>query len=112
MDSIVLLPSVTLGVIVLGFYVRRCYRHKESLDLGTIINTFLLSSGIVCGSLLMVGSVYEPAKAFLRGIDIYIFIGGIAVFVVSAQGLYKDVFLRSERRSGPQVSENTTEWSS
>ena len=97
MDSIVLLPSVVLGVVVLLFYVRRCYRNKESLNLGVIVNTFLLSSGIVCGLLLMVGSIYEPAKAFLKGIDIYIFIGGIAVFVVSAQSLHKDIFSGSPK---------------
>lgn len=96
MDSVVLLPSVVLGIVVLLFYVVRCHRNKESLNLGVIVNTFLLSSGIVCGLLLMVGCIYEPAKAYLKGIDIYIFIGGIAVFVVSVQGLYKDVFSGSQ----------------
>lgn len=92
MDSIILLPSVVLGVCFVLFYAFRCHRNKESINLGVIVNTFLLSSGIVCGLLLMTGCVYEPAKAYLKGIDIYIFIGGIAVFVVSAQGIYKDVF--------------------
>lgn len=96
-DSIILLPSIVLGILFLLFYVRRCHRNRESLNLGVIVNTFLLSSGIVCGLLLMVGCIYEPAKAFLKGIDIYIFIGGIAVFVVSAQGIYKDVFSGSPR---------------
>lgn len=97
MDSIILIPSVVLGIFFLLFYVRRCYRNKESINLGIIVNTFMLSSGIVCGLLLMVGCIYEPAKVFLKGIDIYIFIGGIAVFVVSAQGLHKDVFADPEK---------------
>lgn len=92
MDSIVLIPSVVLGICVLAYYLHRCYQNKEAINVGVIVNTFLLSSGIVCGLLLMVGSIYAPAKEFLKGIDIYIFIGGIAVFVVSAQSLHKDVF--------------------
>ena len=97
MDSIVLLPSVVLGIIFLLFYALRCRRNRETLNVGVIVNTFLLSSGIICGLLLMVGCVYEPAKALLKGIDIYIFIGGIAVFVVSAQGIHKDVFSGSNK---------------
>ncbi|MDO8990097.1 MAG: hypothetical protein Q7U91_10745 [Sideroxyarcus sp.] len=97
MDSIVLLPSVALGVVFVLFYVLRCHQNRESLNLGVIVNTFLLSSGIVCGLLLMAGCIYEPAKAYLKGIDIYIFIGGIAVFVVSAQGIYKDIFSATQK---------------
>lgn len=97
MDSVILLPSIVLGVILLVIYVWRCNRDNKSLDLGVVVNTFLLSSGIVCGLLLMAGCVYEPAKALLKGIDIYIFIGGIAVFVVSAQGIQKDIFAASPK---------------
>lgn len=99
MDSIIFLPSVVLGLIFLMFYIIRCHRNKESLNLGIIINTFLLSGGVVCGILLMVGCVYEPAKTLLKGIDIYIFVGGIAVLFVSVQGIYNDVFSNSQKRN-------------
>jgi len=82
----------------------RCHRNKESLNLGIIINTFLLSGGVVCGLLLMVGCLYEPAKTYLKGIDIYIFVGGIAVLFVSVQGIYKDVFSDPEKRNPTQRS--------
>jgi len=62
-----------------------------------MINAFLQSSMIVCGLFLMAGSVYAPAKEFLKGIDIYIFIGGLAVLAVSIQGIHKDIFSSSEK---------------
>lgn len=41
---------------------------------------------------LIAGTIYAPARQYLRGIDIYIFIGGLAVLVVSLQAIHKDVF--------------------
>jgi hypothetical protein len=97
MDSVVLLPSVALGLLFLFAYLYLCLRRKEKMNIGVMINAFLQSSGIVCGLLLMVGSVYAPAKEYLKGIDIYIFIAGLAVLVVSIQGVHKDIFSKSEK---------------
>ncbi len=97
MDSVVLVPSVVLGLLLLIAYLYRCFRRKEKTNVGVMINAFLQSSMIVCGLFLMAGSVYAPAKEFLKGIDIYIFIGGLAVLAVSIQGIHKDIFSSSER---------------
>lgn len=96
LDSIIFLPTVALGTIILLFYFIRCHKSNKSLNLSVIVNLFLLSSGVICGLLLMVGSIYEPAKAYLKGIDIYIFIGGLSVFIVSIQSLRKDIFADTE----------------
>lgn len=108
MDSIIFLPTVVLGTIIFLFYLRRCHKNNESLNLSVIVNLFLLSSGIVCGLLLMVGSIFEPAKAYLKGIDIYIFIGGLAVLIVSTQSLRKDVFSSTEKSALPHHSSGTS----
>ncbi|MBF5039362.1 threonyl-tRNA synthetase [Methylophilus sp. 13] len=97
MDSIILIPTIILGIVCLIVYLVLCYKKSISPNLNVIVNMFLLSSGIICGLLLMLGSVYEPAKAYLKGIDIYIFIGGLAVLFVSGQGLFKDLFLTTHR---------------
>ncbi len=97
MDSVVLVPSVVLGLLFLFAYLYLCFRRKEKTNVGVMINAFLQSSGIICGLFLMTGSVYAPAKEYLKGIDIYIFIGGLAVLVVSVQGVHKDIFSKSAK---------------
>ena len=100
MDSVILVPSVVLGFVFLVCYLLRCHKRKTETNLGIMVNAFLQSSGIVCGVFLMAGSVYPPAKEYLEGIDIYIFIAGLAVSAVSMKGVFKDIFSDDGSESG------------
>lgn len=92
MDKAILLPSVGLGTLLILVYVYRCATEDVNFNTAVMINIILQSSGIVCGFFLMGGSVSETVKGYLSGIDLYIFIGGAAVLVVSMQGILRDVF--------------------
>ena len=94
MDSVVLIPSIVLGSLGIGIYLVGCLRRKIRAEVGIMISTLLQASGVVCGLVLMAGSVYAPAKDLLKGIDIYIFIGGLAVMTVSIQAIVKDIWSR------------------
>lgn len=97
MDSVVLVPSVALGLLFLFAHLYLCIRRKQRTNIGVMINAFLQSSGIICGLFLMTGSVYAPAKEYLKGIDIYIFIAGLAVLIVSIQSVHKDIFSKNAK---------------
>ena len=92
MDHIVLYPSIGLGLIIILVHLYKCHQSKRSVNLAIIINAVLAGSGIICGGLLMWGSFDDKIMKRLTGINIYIFIAGIAVLFVSAQTIYKDLF--------------------
>jgi hypothetical protein len=92
MDSIIFLPSALLGFVCISVHMYVSLRRKEQLNIAIMANAFLQSSGIVCGFFLILGSLYAPAKEYLKGIDLYILIAGLVVLVISVQGLYNDIF--------------------
>lgn len=96
MDKIILIPSLILGLIFVAFYAYRCREENKSFNLSVMVNAILQASGVVCGFFLIVGSVLDKAMKYLTGINLYIFIGGLAVLVVSIQGLYRDIFRRKK----------------
>ena len=57
-----------------------------------MISTVLQSSGVVCGFFLIASVFVNSIKDILRGLDLYIFIAGIAVLYVSISGIIRDIF--------------------
>ncbi len=91
MDKVVFIPSATLGVLFIGLYLFRCHRAQKSPNLSVMVSSILQASGLVCGFFLIASTISEKVKQVLTGIDIYIFIAGIAVIFVSAQWFYRDI---------------------
>ncbi len=91
MDKLVFLPSAFLGVVFILVYLYRCHRIKKQFSLSVMISAVLRASGLVCGLFLITSTMSQKVKEILEGIDIYIFIAGIAVIFVSSQGLYRDI---------------------
>ena len=85
-----MIPSAILGLVFIAIYSWRCWRTKIEFNLAVMINAVFQASGIVCGLFLIAGVFWPEAKEVISGIDIYIFVSGLAVFAVSAQGFYRD----------------------
>ena len=91
MDKLVFFPSALLGVAFIFVYLYRCHRIRKPFSLSVMSSAVLQASGLVCGLFLIASTMSQKVKEVLKGIDIYIFIAGIAVIVVTSQGLYRDI---------------------
>ncbi len=91
-DQIVYLPSAALGIILVVIYSVRCLRNGIPFNVASVVNIVLQSAGVVAGVLLIFSTFSEDLRSKLTGIDLYVLISGIAVFVVSLQGLRRDVW--------------------
>ena len=91
MDKLILIFSLGLATFIISIYVFRCWKHSSKIDNTVIITSTLHSSGIICGIALALSPIFPSVKELISGIDMYIFIGGIAVFFVSSQAIHKDV---------------------
>ena len=91
MDKIIFLPSAGLGICFIGVYLYRCHSARKAINLSIMVSSILQASGIVCGIFLIASTVFEKVNEFLQGIEIYVFIAGLAVIAVSLQGFYRDV---------------------
>lgn len=90
MDKVVLLPSLALGLIFVCIYIFRCWKNNADFNVGVMINATFQASGVVCGLFLIIGIFSEDLRALMTGIDIYIFVSGLAVLAVSMQAFHKD----------------------
>ncbi|MCR9422699.1 threonyl-tRNA synthetase [Vibrio sp. RM-69-4] len=90
MDKVMLIPSALLGLILVGLYWWCCWKTGTAFNHAVMINSVFQASGIVCGIFLIAGVFFPEAKEMISGIDIYIFVSGLAVFAVSAQGFHRD----------------------
>lgn len=96
MDPIVLYPSLIVGLILVLIHLFLCHRRSRAVNPTVLISAPLTGSGIVCGVLLIVGSFSARVMAHLTGINIYIFIAGVAVCYVAGLTIYKD-FLSGDK---------------
>ena len=91
MDHTVFLSTAGLGLAFIALYAVRCWRDSAPVEVGVLVNIVLQSGGIVAGAFLILSTVLPQLREQLATIDIYIFISGIAVAAVSAQGLKRAV---------------------
>ena len=103
MDKIMLLPSAGLGLLLVTLYAYRCWKSKVEFNQAVMINIVFQSSGIVCGVFLILSIFFPEVKALMSGIDIYIFVSGLAVFSVSIQGFHRDVVKPTEVDNSMEV---------
>jgi hypothetical protein len=89
-DKIILIPSAALGLLLVILYTWRCVKSGSEFNLAVMINTIFQASGIVCGMFLIAGIFWPEAKELISGIDIYVFVSGLAVLAVSIQGFHRD----------------------
>ena len=98
MDKIIYIPSAGLGLFFIAFYLYRCRSTQKDFSLSIIVSSVLHASGIICGIFLIASTVSEKVRELLQGIEIYVFIAGLAVIVVSLQGFHRDVIKGTKRK--------------
>jgi len=90
-DKILYLPTAIIGILFVSYYGYKCWKNKRSMNVATAVGIILQSAGVVAGTLLIASTFYEDLRAKLSGLDLYVLISGIAVLVVSFQGLWREV---------------------
>jgi len=96
MDKVVFIPSALLGLILILIYLYRSSKAGKEFNQAVMVNAVLQSSGIVCGLLLVAGTLNDDARKLLNEIDLYIFISGLVVVTASAKGIHKDIFVSTK----------------
>jgi O-antigen/teichoic acid export membrane protein len=99
MDKVIFIPSIILGLLFIGLHLFRCKKQREEPNIGIIINAILTAGSIVCALFLIVGSVFEPIMKYVSGLNLYIFIAGVALFYVSAQSIYRDILKKEKKKN-------------
>jgi len=96
---LVFVSAVALGLLLSVIYAVRCVRGEAGpFNLSVMVSVVLYSSGVVAGGFLVASAFLPTLKARLSGLDIYVWIGGLAVFAVSIQGIVRDVFASRHHR--------------
>ncbi|WP_456294907.1 threonyl-tRNA synthetase [Vibrio sp. AK197] len=109
MDKVMLIPSAILGLLLVFLYLWRCWKTGTEFNHAVMINSVFQASGIVCGVFLIAGVFFPEAKAMVSGIDIYIFVSGLAVFAVSAQGFHRDAIQPTKEQESNNVQVHAEE---
>ena len=91
MDKAILIPSASLGLILIAIYTFRCWKNNRKFSNSVMANAIIQASGIVCGLFLTASVFFEKFKAIINEIDLYILIGGLMVLAISARAAYKDI---------------------
>jgi len=92
-DKAVLVPTVILGLLLVGIYLIRCWGGFRVYSLGVVISIVLFAGGVVAGGLLVARPLLpQTFVARLVGLDLYVWIGGLAVLAVSIQAIYREIF--------------------
>lgn len=99
MDKAIFIPSAIIGTILIVVYLYRCRKENKEFNQAVMVNAVLQSSGIVCGLLLVAGTVNDEARKLLNEIDLYIFISGLVVLATAIKGIHKDIFVSTKVRS-------------
>jgi hypothetical protein len=106
MDKAIFIPSAILGLIFIIIYWYRCNQAGKEFNQAVMVNAVLQSSGIVCGLLLVAGTLNDEARKLLNEIDLYIFISGLVVLAASVKGVHKDIFVSTKVKGESQKTSN------
>lgn len=107
MDKAIFIPSAIIGVILISIYAYRCHVAKKEFNQAVMVNAILQSSGVVCGLLLVAGTINEDARDLLKEIDLYIFIAGMVIVAASLKGIYSDIFLSTKASSSKSSNKSS-----
>lgn len=92
MDRAIFLFTVALGTVLIITYCIRCWLARANFNLSVVIEILIHSFGVVAGFVILGSAVYEPLHRKIADPELYVFISGVAVVVVSVQALFKDIF--------------------
>jgi len=107
-DKTMLVPSASLGLILVAIYWWRCWKSGSQFNTAIMINAVFQASGIVCGAFLIASVFWPGIKTLITGIDIYIFVSGLAVFAVSLQGFHRDAIQQTSQDDNANNQIQTT----
>jgi hypothetical protein len=91
MDDSIYIPTLVVSVIFLAVYIFQCRRNGKAFDVSVLVSAVLGASGVSGGGFLMLSTVIPSLKEKLSNLNLYIFIAGLVVLVVSFQSLYREV---------------------
>ena len=91
MDNAIFYPSALLGLVFVAIYTVRCWKSGTKFSTSVMINGVLRASGIVCALFLIASTFIESIKTLISEMNLYIFIGGLALLSVSVRGIYRDL---------------------
>ena len=90
MDEITFYPSVFLSLILIIIYLIKSIKSKCPVDVASVIKLVFDSGGIVVGIFLLLSTLIKSIDIKLNNIKIYIFIGGLAIIIVSCQAIINE----------------------
>ena len=96
-ESIFLIPTATLALIVLVIYLIACLRKRKPFDHRKITITVFHSAEAVTGGLLVASTFSPTLRDSVAHIQVYIFLGGVTVFAAALEGLVKAIVGPADR---------------
>jgi len=90
LDKALFVSVVILGITIILIHLFDCLKHDKPFNHSVLVNTMLLSAGIMSGFCLMVGTIVDEFKSLLEDSELYIFISGLTILAVSLNQLHKD----------------------
>jgi len=91
MDESIYIPTLIIACIFLCIYAVSCKKNDRTFNVSVLVNTVLCSSGVSGGGFLVLSTFMPSLKDKLSNLNLYIFIAGIVVLVVSLQSIYHEV---------------------
>ena len=95
----IFIPSAILALLLVRVYVILCCKRKKELNIGVLISAMLQASTFVCGLFIIVSTFSDTVRAYVKDMDFYMLIAGVAVVILSIQWIWKEI-LKIE--SGPR----------
>lgn len=85
--------TICLWSVIAGAYLVLCWKDGRSINIQVVSTSLVLQcSGVVIGLILIASVLVKRIRFERSGLELYTFIGGLAVLLVSIQGLWKDLF--------------------
>lgn len=85
MNRIVYVPSAVMSLAFIVVYACRCKRARTPMSMTVVVSCVLNAGGAVTGLLLIAGTFHESLYRRLMGLNLYMLIAGLVVFLVSVR---------------------------
>ncbi len=103
MDKALFISVVVLGITIIIIHLFDCLKHEKPFNHSNLVNTMLLSTGIMSGLCLMAGTVIPEFEKLLEDSELYIFISGLTILAVSIHQLHNDILAKALTKKGSYV---------
>jgi uncharacterized membrane protein len=91
MDEVIYIPTLIVSGGFLAVYIYSCLKNKVTVEISALVNSILNASGVAGGGFLMLSTLMPSLKEKLSNLNLYIFIAGLVVLVVSIQAMYREI---------------------